>query len=287
MASYTTTLKTQFFLLLMIYRFRGRGCFCRFAPFTVAFLLAILAPQAEAAEVPAAKLRFAISFPEAATKAPLDGRLLLLISTNDAKEPRFQINEDLDTQQVFGMDVDGLKPGQAVVLDSTSFGYPLKNLAQVPTDEYWVQALLHRYETFHRADGHTPKLPMDRGEGQHWNSAPGNLYSKPQKLATNVRSNQTITLTLDQVVPPIEPPKDTKYVKHIRIQSKLLSDFWGRPIELGAHVLLPEGFEAHPQARYPLAIYHSHFAADFTGFREAPPDPNLKPEYSPRFKLDG
>jgi len=213
--------------------------------------------------------------------------VLLLISTNDAKEPRFQITEDLDTQQVFGMEVEGVKQGQAVILDATAFGYPLRNLAQVPPGEYWVQALLHRYETFHRADGHTLKLPMDRGEGQHWNSAPGNLYSKPQKLAINVRSNQTINLTLDQTIPAIEPPKDTKYIKHIRIHSKLLSDFWGRPIELGAHVLLPEGFETHPQARYPLAIDHGHFAADFTGFRETLPDPNLKPEYSSRFKLEG
>ena len=39
--------------------------------------------------------------------------------------------------------------------------------------EYYVQAVLHRYETFHRSDGHTVKLPMDRGEGQHWNLAPG------------------------------------------------------------------------------------------------------------------
>src|SRR5207247_4856839 len=186
-----------------------------------AWVLAGLASGADASTNPPARLKFSISFPATASPAPLDGRLLLLISANDAKEPRFQITEDLGTQQVFGMDVEGVKQGQAVILDATAFGYPLRNLAQVPPGEYWVQALLHRYETFHRADGHTLKLPMDRGEGQHWNSAPGNLYSKPQKLAINVRSNQTINLTLDQTIPPIEPPKDTKYIKHIRIQSKL------------------------------------------------------------------
>ena len=230
---------------------------------------------------------FSISFPQNASRAPLDGRLLLLISSSSVKEPRFQITEDLGTQQVFGMNVDGLKPGQTALLDTMAFGYPLRNLAQVPPGEYSVQALFHRYEVFHRADGHAVKLPMDRGEGQQWNSAPGNLYSKPQKLAINPKSNKTIKISLDQVIPPIEPPKDTKYVKHIRIQSKRLSDFWGRPMHLGAHVLLPEGFETHPNAHYPLAIYHNHFAADFTGFRETPPDPNLKPEYSERFKLEG
>ena len=56
---------------------------------------------------------------------------------------------------------------------------------------------------------------------------------------------------------------------------------------LGAHVLLPEGFDEHPEARYPLVINHGHFPHTFGGFREEPPDPNLKPEYSERFNLDG
>jgi len=231
--------------------------------------------------------RFSISFPESASKEPLDGRVLLLISTDNAKEPRLQISEDLSTQQVFGVDVEGLKAGQSATVDSTAFGYPLRSLAEVPSGEYWVQALLHRYETFHRADGHTVKLPMDRGEGQQWSKAPGNLYSAPRKIKINRDGGETIQLSLDQVIPPIEQPKDTKYVKHIRIQSKLLTDFWGRPMHLGAHVLLPEGFDSHPDAHYPLVIFHGHFPEDFGGFRETPPDPNLKPEYSERFHLEG
>jgi hypothetical protein len=238
------------------------------------------------ATTPAA-LRFSISFPESASKQPLDGRLLLLISTDNAKEPRFQISEDLSTQQVFGVDVDGMKPGQTATFGATAPGYPLGSLAQVPSGEYWVQALLHRYETFHRKDGHTIKLPMDRGEGQQWSRAPGNLYSTPRKIKINPDSGETIQLSMDQVVPPIAPPKDTAYVKHIRIQSKLLTDFWGRPMYLGAHVLLPEGFDAHPDARYPLVIFHGHFPEDISGFRETPPDPNLKPEYSERFHVEG
>jgi hypothetical protein len=52
----------------------------------------------------------------------------------------------------------------------------------VPAGEYWVQALLHKYETFHLKNGHTVKLPMDRGEGQQWNKAPGNLFSTPKRI---------------------------------------------------------------------------------------------------------
>jgi hypothetical protein len=72
----------------------------------------------------------------------------------------------------------------------------------------------------------------------------------------------------------------------VRIQSELLSKFWGRSMHLGAHVLLPEGFDAHPNARYPLVIFHGHFPDTISGFREQPPDPNLKCEWSERFHLD-
>lgn len=259
-----------------------------FGSLTLLLLISLVFPQAaKLADQPQGNLRFAVSFAVERSNTPLDGRLLLLIASNNDREPRFQINEDLNTQQVFGVDVEGLKPGVEAIVDNEAFGYPVRSLAQVPPGEYWVQALLHRYETFKRSDGHTVKLPMDRGEGQQWSRAPGNFYSKPQKLTIDPRKAETISLKLDQEIPPITPPKDTKYIKHVRIQSKLLSDFWGRPMHLGANVLLPEGFDSHPNARYPLVIFHGHFPADFGGFRETPPDPNLKPDFSERFKLAG
>ena len=96
-----------------------------------------------------------------------------------------------------------------------------------------------------------------------------------------------IALTLDQEIPPIAPLQDTKYIKHIRIRSERLSKFYGTDMYLGAHVLLPEGFDTHPEAHYPLIINHGHFPADLDGFRTEPPDPNLKPDYSERFHLAG
>src|SRR5579884_3457794 len=234
-----------------------------------------------------AELRFQVSFPREKSATPLDGRVLLMLSTNNADEPRFQITNDPDTQLIFGIDIDGLKPGDPAILDRSILGYPIKSLADVPAGWYWVQALLHKYETFHLKNSHNVKLPMDRGEGQQWNRAPGNLYSVPKKMWIDPRKCATTTISLDQVIPPIEPVKDTKYVKHIKIQSKRLTEFWGRPMYLGASVLLPYGFEEHPKARYPLAIFHGHFTPTISGFRETPPDPDLKPEYSKRFKMHG
>jgi hypothetical protein len=234
-----------------------------------------------------AALRFHISFPKVKSAAAPDGRVLLMLSTNNAEEPRFQITNDSDTQLVFGVDVDGLQPGAVAVIDRSVLGYPVKSLADIPPNWYWVQGLLHKYETFHLKNGHTVKLPMDRGEGQQWNKAPGNLYSKPQKIRIDPKSNAVHAIALDQEIPPGPPPKDTKYVKQIRMQSKLLTEFWGRPMYLGASVLLPHGFEEHPDARYPLVIYHNHFSSTITGWREIPPDTDLKPDYSKRFRMHG
>jgi len=234
-----------------------------------------------------ADLRFAVSFPVERSKAPLDGRLLLLISTEGKSEPRFQISEGPDTQLVFGVDVDGLAPGAEAVVDAAAFGYPLESLAALPPGEYYVQALLHRYETFRRSDGHVVKLPMDRGEGQRWNAAPGNLYSAPLRMKLDPAQTGTVRIALDREIPPIAPPKDTKYIRHEKIKSELLTKFWGRPMDIGACILLPEGFDAHPEARYPLMVFHGHFPYTISGFRETPPDPGLKPDWSERFHIPG
>lgn len=157
----------------------------------------------------------------------------------------------------------------------------------MPADDYIVQVLFHKYETFQRADGHKVKMPMDRGEGQQWNLAPGNLYSMPKSIFINAKSTSPITIHLDQIIPSIPKPRDTRYVKHIKVRSKLLSEFWGRDMFLGAHILLPEGFDEHQHVKYPLAIMHGYFPNDFGGFRTIPPDPDLIPDYSERFDVHG
>lgn len=246
------------------------------AAFGIGLLLAVAGAQRSAGP------RVTVELPPGPMR---DGRLLLLLSSDAAAEPRFQINDGPGSQMVFGLDVENAKGGAKIEVDAAAFGWPVRSLADVKPGEYFVQAVFDVYETFRRASGPVVKLPMDRGEGRQWNRAPGNLYSKPVKL--RVDKGARLAVTLDQLIPPIPEPKDTKYVKHLKIQSERLTKFWGRPTFLGAHVLLPEGFDEHPEARYPVVIFHGHFPADFGGWRTEPPDPNLKPDYAERFKLAG
>jgi hypothetical protein len=234
------------------------------------------------------KTKFAVAFTKEMSDQAEDGRLLLMLSNNDKSEPRNQISDGPGTQLIFGVDVEGMKPGDEIIIDEKAFGFPVRSLSDVPKGEYFVQALINRYETFKLKTGHTVKLPPDKGEGQQWNSKPGNFYSKPTKISIDPASSQTVSVVMDQKIPPVEEPKDTKYIKHIRVQSKKLTEFWGKAMYLGAHVLLPEGFDTHPEARYPIMIFHGHFPSDFGGFSETPPDPKMDTsDYVARFGIYG
>ena len=230
---------------------------------------------------------FSVSFDAEFTDSPQSGRLLLLLATHADEEPRFLVDNSVDSQLVFGLNVQDWHGGTAVVIDKDAIGFPLADLSEVPAGTYYAQALLNRYKDFHLGNGKVVSLPPDRGEGQQWNRKPGNFYSEPVQIDIDESGSGTFTLVIDQEVPEIEPPEDTEYVKHIRMRSKLLSDFWGEDIYLGAHVLLPKGFDEHPEARYPLMISHGHFPTDFDGFRTEPPDPDLEPDYSERFDVHG
>jgi hypothetical protein len=252
----------------------------RIPPVLFAALVALPLPLVASAQ------SFSVSFPATRSTQPLDGRILLVLSTDASDEPRNQINDTPKSQIVFGVTVDGLKPGEPVIVDEKASGYPIRSLKDVPAGDYYVQAVLNRYETFHRADGSVVKLHMDQGEGQHWNISPGNLYSKSRKIALKPGGG-VVSISLEQEIPAIPEQKDTKYIRHIKIQSELLTKFWGRPFYLSAVVLVPSGFDEHPEARFPLIIFHDHFVDDFDDFRTEPPDPNLKADYSDRFHLAG
>jgi Putative esterase len=220
-----------------------------------------------ASSLPAAP-GFQIRLAPGVRPAPVDGRLIVVVSKDLQGEPRFQVTWGLATQQIFGMDVDGWKPGDAVEMSAAAPGSPLHTLADLPPGTYNVQAVLNVYDTFRRADGHVLKLHADHGEGQQWNRSPGNLYSKPQRV--EVQASSIAHLELTEVMPPVDPPKDTKYIRHMRMQSKLLTAFWGSPVFLNASVLVPRDFDESSQ-RYPVAFYQNHFSGDFRGFRESPP----------------
>ncbi len=198
-------------------------------------------------------VRFAVSVDPAVQKEPVSGRILLLLSRTE----RFRTGEN--GVPVFGMNVDDLVPGEHVILDETAFGYPVRSLKEIADGDYFIQAYLNAYTTFRRSDGKVVKLHMDRGEGQNWRRSPGNLFCDPVKVRLDSGAKDPIVLVLDKVIPEIPAYEDTDLLKHVRIQSRLLTDFWGRSMFLGANVLLPAGYDENLDERYPVHYIQGHF----------------------------
>jgi len=242
----------------------------------LALSLSVLAALSIALALPAAPqgyTTFEVVVDPSVRSEPVSGRVLLLLS----KTERFLPGPV--GSPVFGVNVDDLAPGAKAVVDGSAFGHPVRSLRDVPPGDYFVQAWLNVYTTFERADGKVVKLHQDQGEGQQWRRSPGNLFSEPAKITIEAGRDATIPIRLDRVVPPIEPYADTKWIKHVRIESKLLTEFWGTPMFIGANVLLPKGYDDHPYVRYPVHYVQGHFPRGRPGGRWS------EDESNPAFKL--
>ena len=207
-----------------------------------------------------ADTRFEVTYAASARSKPITGRVLIMIARDDSREPRLQAGAWETSVPFFGVDVQDWQPGEAAVLDGTTVGYPPERLGDIPAGSYYVQAIANVYTEFHRADGHTVWLHDDQWEGQQFNRSPGNIVSEVQQVFLDPDAGYTVELELTEVLPPVEVPPDTDWVKRIKFQSDLLTEFWGRPIYPGATVLLPKGYDDDPERRYPVVYGQGHSA---------------------------
>ncbi|SNT35528.1 Putative esterase [Granulicella rosea] len=234
------------------------------------------------ASVPAIAQKIEATVP---SKAPLHGRLIIVFSKDDKTEPRMQLDEQYKSAQGFGVDVglDGAASVSTIAVDAKTFGYPLRSLADIPAGDYFVQGVFNVYDEFRLGSGKTVWLAPDKGEGQHWNRKPGNPYSKPVKVHFDPKAKEPIKLTLDQSMPAIagsphdpeviaQHAPEAKWLRYMKFKSDKLTAFWGRDTYLGAWVLLPDGFDEHPNAHYPLVVWQDHYNEGMRpGFTATPP----------------
>jgi hypothetical protein len=229
-----------------------------FAGIGVALTLLTASARAGAAPLPP-DAKFEVSFPGSAHSGAITGRVFVMISQRETPEPRLQAGSWGDTAPIFAVDINALGSGHAVVIDAGTPGYPMRSLRDIPAGDYYVQALVNVYTEFHRSDGHTIWAHMDQWEGQRFNRSPGNLYSEVQRVHLDPAAGYDVHLELTKVIPPVTPPADTEWVKHIKIQSDMLTKFWGHPMYIGAVVLLPKGYSEHPNVNYPVVYEEGHF----------------------------
>jgi Putative esterase len=230
-------------------------------------IASIILFQALLCAVARAETRFEVSYDQAVGAGSMTGRIILVIARSERPEPRFQIGPN--TTPIFGVDVEGLQPGQAAIIDQTTFGHPVDSLPQLPSGDYFVQAMLNVYTKCQRSDGRTLWAHWDMG-GRFFNLSPGNLYSDVQKVHLDPAEGYKVSLRLNRVIPPVDPPKDTRWIKRVQIKSELLSEFWGYPVYLGATVILPKGYDEHMDVRYPVVYAQGYVGSPAFYFNEDP-----------------
>jgi hypothetical protein len=207
--------------------------------------------------------------------------VFVIVTTDASYDPRYQV--DILGPPFWGKDVSDVAPGQAMVIDTGPdvVGYPLSSIVELPPGDYTVQAFLNVYTTFTRSDGSVVQMHMPCGDGGYFLDSPGNLYSTPSQVHLAPDAGP-IDLQLDTEIQPADPvpsggtcqqgnPSDSKHVKHVKIQSDLLTSYWGQPIFIGANVLLPDGYDRkeHAGERYPVIYLQGHFPfGNPFGFRE-------------------
>lgn len=224
-----------------------------------AWLCSTAAPPLVAQHTPG--VRFDVVIAPALRTGPVTGRIFAVLSHDSNPEPRLQAGGVVSVP-FFGTDVDRLGPGSVAVLDRRALGYPLRSLDALPPGAYFVQAFATVYTKFPRADGHTIWAHMDQWEGQQFNTAPGTLVSPVRRVHLDPRRGTRVRLELTRSLPRVDVPPDDPYVKRVRIQSQLLTKWWGHPIYLGAVVLLPRGYDEHPSVRYPAVWVQGHFTLE-------------------------
>ncbi len=201
-----------------------------------AFLLLALSPRQNS-------LRFDIT-----TNLPAaSGRLFVIIAKSDRPEPRTLIGDaESSAPTSLARDVRNLGPGVIASIDKSAAAFPIASLDALAAGDYDVQAVLAANTDLKSVN------------------APGNRYSEVQHVHLDPRINGAVRLELTKTVPEEQLLAEDEYLKYVKMQSGLLTRFYGRPIYLRAGIILPRDYAVDPNRNYPLRVHIGGYGARYT-----------------------
>ena len=171
------------------------------------------------------QVRVEMVFAKSVTSEPFTGRVFLVASKTAIKDsdapPRLGW---FNPYPLFAQDVRDWTPDTPLTF-TPSVGHP-HAWGKLPADKYYLQAVLDR----------------DLG-GINYHASPGNGYSRPVLIDARALPKEPIRLIIDRVIAE-KKPEEKPRVKFVEIESKLLTQFHGKPIHLRAGVVLPKSHAA-------------------------------------------
>jgi hypothetical protein len=210
------------------------------------FAVLVVALPALAIEPPL--LRFDVRLAPGFDANVKDGRVYVVLGSPGSREPRNTIgNTGMTTPPVLGADAHAPTDNRLIAtLDSKSEIFPIESLSKLKPGKYSVQAAVH--------------LNRDL----NFPNAPGDLYGPAVTAEVNPNVGGIVSLEINAKLPDEALPADTDRVKFLKFPSKKLSDFHGRPMFLRVGIVLPQGFDAEPDRKYPLRVHIGGYGTRYT-----------------------
>lgn len=192
------------------------------------------APTQPAASQPAGPLKFVVSFDPDVQKTPYTGRVWIMTSTIQRREPRFG-PDWFNAEPFASIEVKDWKPDTPLAIADNAVAFPVP-ISRWPAKRFRIQAVMDL-----------------AGDGRKHPGAPGNAYSPVVNKRIDPKSSGPIELRIRRIAPPTRLLQDDR-IKSVEIESKLLSTFFGHPVKLRAALCLPVGYDPKGPLRYP-AVY--------------------------------
>jgi len=164
----------------------------------------------------------------------LTGRVYVLFDNNVYARP-LDGPDGSPNKPFFALDVKGWETFQKLVVTNEALGFPC-SLDQLPNGYYSVQALL---------DTNTVDRDFEDSPGV----IPGGIYSEIAVVSIQDGKKNTVALDLMNKTGAREF-EETELIKEIKLESRLLSDFYGRPTSIKAAVILPPSYFEDTAKKY-------------------------------------
>ena len=205
------------------------------------FLTVCLCVQEPA--VPVQPLQFSVTHDGAAGES-IDGRLYIMLTKG--KVPPIGGPNWMRAEPFFALDVEDWNADIPLVLDDNADAMaPMSTLEEAT----WKAVAVFR------KDNDQSRLAV-----------PGGLYGEAVTFEGSGTDAGTVTMTANTLV----PDRDWKPHKNLRLDetpSELLSDFYGREVEHGSCVIVPDNYDPDREEPYPVMYWIGGFGSDHYGGR--------------------
>jgi enterochelin esterase-like enzyme len=199
---------------------------------------------------------FRVQAPPADT--PVNGRLLIFLKAGSGdKEVSTSEMNPTDTW-VCAREVRDLAPGSSIEVDADEIAFP-RPFSSLQTGIYEAQAVL---DVNHQFNYHG-RVPQD------WVSPVVTLAGWKPGMGTEPELSLERRIVEDPqhaaAFAKLKEAATTDVAAYEEFESPALSHFWGKPEKIKAWVILPPGYAAHPDQKYPTAYWTHGFGGDING----------------------